>query len=762
MKSSISVRELAEFVHRTGDINHRLDERLDLHEGLIAQQSYQAKVRSSNSNYETEKALRGEYTAHGVRLKISGRADGVVVEPQLLVEEIKASRLPASEVHARMGSMHLAQARIYAAMLLETQDATQCCVQLTYVHPDSMQAESISEEFTREELQEFLSCTVEIYTEFLSCSLKRVQARNEIAKDQPFPFSNVGAEQMRIARRAYVSIRDGDNLMMEAPTGTGKTMATLYPAVKAMSQERIDRVYFATARTTGQRIAIETMRTLHADNEPLTTISITAKDRICFTPGATCAPEHCEFAKGYYDRVPQARKDLLARRTIDRQDVELVARAHRVCPYELSLDVAAWVDVAIGDYNYVFDPMISLRNLQSKLFRHIALLVDESHRLGERVADMLSVRLEQTLLEETIGANASPNVERLAQGLLRQLSALAHDNLDNDEEAVVEAVPDELWSLANAMQEALLEINLESTGDVLFRCLNTVSRLVAAKDRYDSKSYVWFIGRETESTVLQLRCLAPGPWIRKVVDEYQGSVRFSGTLSPPDVYVEHHGLEGPFERAQMAPDPKRFGVMLIPDISTYWRDRKRTSQAILDVVHIARESATANWLVAFPSFEYLEMVFQLTKSSDQFRRQQQEMSILERTEFIEWLNEGRQRVAFVTTGGVFAESVDFDSESLAGVIVVGPAIPPSSLERELIRDKSDLGYELAYRRPALTRVVQAAGRVVRHSADRGAILLVDPRFTHREVQCYFPQHWLPKIVRSQDLRGALTEFWNSY
>ena len=759
MKSSISVRELAEFVHRSGDINHRLDERLDLHEGLLAQHSYQARVKSNNDNYQTEKVLRGEFTGHGVRLKISGRADGVVLEPGPLVEEIKASRIPAAEVHVRMGSVHMAQARIYAAMLLESEDFTKCSVQLTYVHPDSLQTETIAEEWMRDELQHFLNSTVDAYTEFLSRSLQRVQSRNQIAKEQPFPFTDVGAEQLRVARRAYVSMRDEDNLMLEAPTGTGKTMATLYPSVKAMGQELIDRVYFATARTTGQRIAIESMRTLQAHNEPLTTISITAKERICFTPGATCAPEHCEYAKGHYDRLPQARKDLLARRTIGRKDVELVARVHRVCPYELSLDATAWVDVAIGDYNYIFDPMISLRSLQSKHFRKVTLLVDEAHRLGERVADMLSVRLEETLLEQTIGARANSKIEGIARGLLLQLNTLANEFLGNQEEAVVDSVPEELWSLATEMQEALLEVNLESTDDVLFRCLNTVSRLVAAKERFDDKSYAWFVSSESDSVVLRLRCVAPGSWIRKVIQEYKSSIRFSGTLSPPEVYTEHHGLDGPFERARIDPDPKRYGVVVVPDISTYWRDRQATAQAVVDVAETARESTSANWLVTFPSFEYLDLVYSLVEERESVRRQQPVMDLAERAAFIDWVNSGSKRAAFVSTGGVFAESVDFASESLAGVIVVGPAIPPKNLERELVRDGSDLGYELAYRQPALTRVVQAAGRVVRHGADRGAILLIDPRFTHREVKRYFPQHWLPKIVKSRELRQALAEFW---
>ncbi len=761
MNSSISVTDLAEFVHRNGDIDHTLDRRVDPIEGLLTQKSYQADVISTNPNYEVEMNCRTEYSAHGVLLKVSGRIDGVMLNPIPMVEEIKTSRLPPDRVFNRHGSVHQAQARLYGAIFGKSKNLDKCEIRLTYVDPDSQRNHSISEVLSADDLWEFFESTCDTYLEFLSGVLNRADARNRVAMDQEFPFDSVSENQLRVARRAYKSVRDKENMMLEAPTGTGKTVATLYPCVKAMGEDLIDRVIFATARTTGKRTAIDTMQALQEQNENLTTVALIAKERICFTPGATCAPDHCEFAKGHYDRIARARQDLLARKTIDQADTELVARAHKVCPYELAMDVAEWADVVVGDYSYVFDPLIALNRLQSRHFRRVSLLVDEAHRLGERVVDMLSVSLREVSLIGVVESRANMAIENLVRRLINMLNAIAYNCFGDSTEAVVPDIPDELWSTASDLQEELLDIDLDTTDSALFECLSTMTRILNAKDRLSDEDYCWIISSDNEFITLRLKCLSPGTWIRSVVKEFRSSIRFSGTLSPPEVFAESHGLEGSFQRSLVEPDNTRYGVMLVPDISTYWKDRPNSVQSLVDVVRTARQSHESNWLVAFPSFEYLGMVYQSMGDDPSIKHQEFDMSNEDRADFISWISTGSRRAAFVTMGGVFTESVDFDSDALAGVIVVGPATPPSSLEREMIRESSDLGYELAYRQPGLTRVVQAAGRVVRHLKDRGVVLLIDPRFTHREFQSYFPHHWLPRVVRSNDLDTELRRFWTS-
>ena len=761
MKLSIGVAELATFVHRKGDINYRFEESTQMLEGIKAQQRYQEQQLKNCAGYRREHRLSLSFDYEGMQLTISGRADGILYRENAVVEEIKTTRKSVDELFQSRGFEHVAQARLYAAMFMTDEPEIQDCeVKVTYIHPDSMSSKSFSETLTRNEILQFFNETCTHFATFIRSVLQRIKQRNASAVRQDMPFETVEDAQINLARRVYMSIRDHEDLMFEAPTGTGKTITTLFPAVKAMGSEHTDRVIYTTARTTGQRIVHETMKVLSDNNEHLRSIVITAKDRICFTPGATCAPEHCEFAKGHFDRVQAARDDLLAHPAIDQKLVELVARSHKVCPFELSLDTATWCDVVIGDYNYVFDPFVALQRLHTRFSKRVTVLVDEAHRLGSRVSEMLSAELSLELLKRVISECPLQDVRAVAQQLVVWIENMTTNSSSSDEEFEIPVIEEEFWQLLDSLLVVCEEVDMESTHESLFQCWSAALRFNDAKERYDTASYICLMRREDEDLVLVLRCIAPGSWIRGVLREYSGSVRFSGTLSPSKVFEESHGVSGPFVRTQKEPDSHRFGVMIVPDISTYWNDRERSIAEIVKVIEDVRASTDENWLVAFPSFEYLDRVFTaLHNLSDHVRKQDAQITVEERAEFIEWMNEPKARVGLTVMGGVFTESVDFDPRALAGVIVIGPSIPPKSLDLEKLRALSDVGFELAYRQPAMNRVVQAAGRVVRNVTDRGVIVLIDPRFTRSEYQQYFPRHWDPQIVKTNQIRTALDHFW---
>lgn len=761
MKFSIGASELATFVHRKGDINYRFEDSTQMLEGVKAQQQYQEHQLKTFQHYSREYRLSQQFVYEDLQLTVSGRADGLLLNPTPVIEEVKATRKSVDELFQSRGTEHVAQARLYAAMLLtEETEVQECEVRVTYVHPDTLSSKSFAETVDRGELRQFFEDTCTHYASFVFAVMQRIEQRNTQASTQEMPFTTVAEEQRNLARRVYMSLRDREHLMFEAPTGTGKTIATLYPAVKAMGSNLMDRVVYTTARTTGQRVVHDTMKALSTSNKHVRSIVITAKDRICFTPGATCAPENCEFAQGHYDRVQAARQDLLMHPTIDQKLVELVARSHKVCPFELSLDTAEWCDIVVGDYNYVFDPFVALQRLHSRLFKRVTVLIDEAHRLGSRVADMLSSELRLELLKTVFRECPLQDLRSIIQQLIRWFEDTTSNSVSNDEEFEISVLDEKFWQLIEAFVLACEDVDMESTDESVFRCWSAILRMHDARSRYDSESYICLMRRQEEDLILVLRCIAPGPWIRETLRKYSGSVRFSGTLSPAMVFEESHGVAGPFVRSQTKPDPLRFGVMLVPDISTYWNDRERSIDEIVKVLEDIRNSVNGNWLVAFPSFEYLDRVFDAIENSNQcVRKQDSHMTVEERAAFIEWMNEPNARFGLAVMGGVFTESVDFEPTALAGVVIVGPSIPPSSLELDKLRDSSELGFELAYRQPAMTRVVQAAGRVVRHATDRGVIILIDPRFSRTEYQQYFPRHWDPRIVKTSQIAPELDRFW---
>lgn len=758
---AVSVTELASFVHRRGDIDARREESTVMSEGLQVQRKYQEMMLKKFKNYQTEVRCKDRYKSDGFELHIQGRADGMTLEPDMLVEEIKTTRKNVGDFYRVNGSVHRAQGTLYAALLLKECKFGDCTVRVTYINPDTLSHHSFDEKISVGELEEFLSKTCEVYAQFIRTLLARLANRNELAKNQEMPFTNVSDEQLNLARRVYMSIRDRENLMFESPTGTGKTVATLFPSVKALGEKLIDRTVFATARTTGQSIAQETMEQLSKSNPHLRAVTITAKDRVCFTPGALCVPEQCEFAKGHYDRLPKAREDLLKRAVADKRGVELVARANRVCPYELSLEGADWSDVVICDYNYVFDPFVNLKRLQSRQFRKLSLLIDEAHRLGERASEMLSASLSAKLFTQVHEKFATQTIGRIARSIVIGIDTLKNQYLQGSTEAMIDIPDEQFWETLRAFLEAVEETPIESTHDVVNQCWSATLRFNEGRNRCETAAYIYLITKTGEDTVLLLRCITPGSWTKQVLGDFQSTVRFSGTLSPFEVFQEGHGVAGATSRVTMHANVDRLRVFILPQISTYFKDREKSAPAINSVIQTAVHSSDGNWLVAFPSFEYLNLVQVPEEFESTVLRQKTEMSVEDRKEFIDRLNTPNSILGFVVMGGVFTESVDYAQDALSGVIVIGPALPPLSVELEKIKQSSNLGYELAYRQPGMTRVVQSAGRVVRGVQDRGVVILIDPRFSRGEYQSYFPQHWIPTIVDLASLQSELTAFWAS-
>ena len=757
----VSVTALAEFVHRRGDINFKLEEATTSEEGIATQKKHQKQIAAVDPAYETEKSLEITLDIEKIALHVAGRADGVKLGSQLYVEEIKTTRHDAKEIYESMGSVHMAQAKLYAAILASQNELHESECVVTYLHPETDQKLVVKEQLNKAELRDFLVDTCTTYARFIGELLARIELRNANAEAQSFPFDSYNEEQRRLAQHVYISIREREHLLLEAPTGTGKTVATAFPSLKSMGTGLIDRAIFATARTTGQRIVSETVGKLASQNKALNGIAITAKERICFSPGELCAPQNCKFAKGYFDKLPDARNALLRQGFADRATVTRIARAYEVCPWELSLDAAEWMDFIVCDYNYVLDPLVRLKRLLTRHFGKAALLVDEAHRLGERTREMLSVSLDTQSLELALNEARARSVRRA----LRELLALIHretlEHQTDQEETEISDAPQGLWKIVERLIESILEEEFSSTQDTLYQCLFNLLRFLNAKDRFDAATYAWFLRKSEGDVQLLLRCLAPGNWIKQVVDDYSSSIRFSGTLSPAEIFQECHGLDGPEVRAQNVLDPNRFGVCIVADISTYYRERQNSLASVQQLIRCVRGVTDGNWLIAFPSYEYLHLVGSGFLKDEKVRLQQANISLDERAEFIDWMNEPSQRLGFVVMGGVFTESVDYRSTAIAGVVAIGPALPPPSLELERIKESFANGYEIAYRQPAMARVIQAAGRVVRGEHDRGMVILVDPRFTHRAYKQYFPRHWCPTVTRAADVRNVAAEFFSA-
>ena len=758
----IGVGDLAHFIHRRGDLHQHFDDPTTALEGSTTQRVYQSKIKETDHHYETEVVVSRSYEWEDFRLKVDGRIDGIRRESTdlVIVEEIKATRTQLQDLKGNVEFTHIAQARLYAGMLDSENGLSPTVVRLTYIHPDTQQAISIDEKYSVAQLHDFFTSTCLQYLKWMKKVRSRVIDRNTFAKDQKFPFEKYNPGQYNAARHLYRAYRENDHFLWEAATGTGKTISTLYPALKAMGSDQIDRVVFVTARNTGQRIARENLNLLYEDNPALTYVNVSAKQEMCVIEGMPCDPETCEYAKRYYDRMWDAREKLLTRRKIDKSAINSIARADKVCPFELSLDAAEWADVVIGDYNYVFDPRVSLQRLHSRMFDRVTVLIDEAHRLTDRVCEMLSCSVSTAILHEAIVGARNHALVRALDRIQRLLESIRDSSRLKDGEIEVTESMGSFWTSVEGVVRLLDRLPTEEfSHEAVQECLFELIGFQLAKERVNDDEYMWVLSADESSTILNLRCLLPSSWIASVMKRYHSSIRFSGTLSPAALINEIHGIEGSSYVTSSTADDSRFGVFVVPDISTYYRDRVATANQLGGLLSRIQAEALGNWLVAFPSFEYMQLLHDAMSNPEDVLMQEREMTREERDEYIERLKPNGNKLAFVVMGGVFTESVDFDKESLTGVVVVGPGIPPQSVTREKTKTRHHEGYEVAYRQPAMTRVVQAAGRVVRGEADRGIVVLVDPRFTQPAFNEYFPRHWEAHLCKSDRLPRAIGEFW---
>ena len=829
---AIGVRDLAAFVHRRGDIHHRYEKATLAEEGIARQKEWQ---KSRGDGYRREFFVSGQW--HGI--EVSGRVDGWDAAAGV-VEEIKTTRVDARSLHEHLGHLNLAQLKLYAGMLALAGE-TPKLLRLIYLHPDEPGELVVEEPADTDELRAFVDRTCAAYADWLAVVAARVARRDASLKALDFPYGEFRSHQHGLARRIYRAWRDDEHLLVDAPTGSGKTMAAAFPAFKAMGEGELDRLVVLTSRTTGQGAFEQAFADLAEAGADVCAVTVTAKARICFNPELPCDPDLCEFARGYFDRMPAARDDLLARGVVDRAAVEEVARAHRVCPFELSVDAAAWSDAIVGDCNYVFDPVVRLARLQTPTFPQVAVLVDEAHRLGERVRDMLGATLSRQAVKDALkecsgkpagssegrhpafpsarqcagpidgplegrhsafpGARqrAGPigrrlsapgkaeclpsngpstlglrSVDRALASLARTVFGPANGRVEGEQE--IEPPAALLRAIDRLLHDSLRGAELPHGGPAqdawfdLTRLRMASEWADGAREAGDDTDFAWIARWQDRNLDVELVCAAPGAHIRSRLGDFHGSVRMSGSFRPHPTHqaVQGFGAEAPAVGVPGTADG--LGLFTVADISTYYRDRVRSLPALAQLIRHVAQAHSGGYLVAFPSFDYAEQAraaFAVHVGSDvTVRCQQRSMDLDERAAFIDWVGTGEgTRVGFVVMGGLFAESVDYPPDALSGVIVVGPGLAPNSLRRDLVARAAQAqgldGHAVGYRQEAMTRVVQAAGRVVRGPRDRGLVLLVDPRFTQAGFAEFFPGHWQPKRIRARDAGAHACAFWGS-
>lgn len=839
-----SVRNLVEFILRGGDIDNRSGRMIT--DAMMEGSKIHRKIqRSMGEDYQAEVPLALTIEAEEYMLVIEGRADGIAYgefpnqnsekeaytqdtfldrtgksEEMVYIDEIKGVYRNVATMEAPV-YVHKAQAMCYAYIYALQNHLDQIGVQMTYCNLDTEDVKLFQEVFAWDALADWFGNLIAEYRKWADWQIMWRRKRQESIQNLEFPYP-YREGQRKLVGDVYRTIRRGKNLFLQAPTGVGKTISTIFPAVKAVGEELADRIFYLTAKTITATVAKETFGLLREQGYQAKIIQLTAKEKLCLCGNTAieqeaadqdnpypdfpqikleCNPQNCPYAKGHFDRVNDAVFELLqASDLFTREEILAQARKHRVCPFELSLDVATWCDNILCDYNYVFDPNVYLKRFfQDSSKEKYLFLVDEAHNLVDRSREMYSA----TLYKEDILAVKKimkPHNQAIARTLDKCNKAMLDFKRECENYSVCESVgvlTFYLMRLVSQMEEFFEKPrefpDKKTVLDFYFELRNFVN----IYDLVDENYVIYDEMQEDGRFMIKLFCVDPSKNLQKCIDKSVSTIFFSATLLPINYYKrllstkeDNYAIY-----AQSTFDETQRLLAFGRDVSTkYTRRGPAEYEKIARYIRAAIRSKKGNYMVFFPSYKMMQDVYdvfvRVERESDTRNgvavsdepniaeesleesltiiMQHSNMNEAEREEFLQAFEQedGGTLVAFCVMGGIFGEGIDLKNDRLIGAVIVGTGLPQISNEREILKqyyDKQGLsGFDYAFRYPGINKVLQAAGRVIRTQEDRGIIVLLDERFLQSDYNALYPREWKNRIVGNVETVDAeICKFWEN-
>ncbi|WP_411887727.1 ATP-dependent DNA helicase [Hydrocarboniphaga effusa] len=747
---AISVRELCAFGAKRGDLDLRFTPAPTAEEGIAAHAAVAAR---RGAGYQRE--IRIEHLHDD--LLVRGRADGLRPHPMRL-EEIKSHRGDLERMPAHHRELHWAQLKMYATQFCIERDLAELELALVYYDVDRQRETVLPRVFARAELEHFAGELCESYRTWEHAQEAHRERRNAALTRMAFPHADFHAGQRRFAKAIYRSIRDRRPLMAQAPTGIGKSIGSLFPALKAMSQGLIDKVYYLTAKTSGRRSALDALTALSSGDEPipLRVLELVAREKCCEHPGRACHGQACPLANGFFDRLPAARADAAHAQRLDQASVRAVALRHKVCPYYLAQEMVRWADIIVGDYNYYFDRSAILHALMLANDWKVSVLVDEGHNLIDRARSMYSAEMHQRAvapLRKTAPAKIKRSLSRVSKAW-RQIVEGQHQAY-RAYDICHSALADALRGAIAKIGEHLAEEPAAIAAELQRFYFDAMAFIELADEFGDHALYDVTLDRNHAAATATIRNVVPARYLATRIAAASSVTIFSATLNPPTFYRDLLGfpeetpwidLPSPFRPEQLRVRTHR--------VSTRLADRNASLPVIADLIYQQFQEAPGNYLVFCSSFQYVrqlgaELAFRHPELPlITHERASDESS---RASFLDRFRSGVPVVGLSVLGSIFAEGIDLPGEQLIGVFIVTLGLPePSEVNEEMRSRMSSIvgaaAYDYTYLFPALQKVVQAGGRVIRGMSDTGVLHLIDDRYTRTATQRLLPPSW--------QLRGA--------
>lgn len=791
----ISVRNLVEFILREGDIDNRHGQSVSPEAMLVGSRMHRKIQKRKGSDYHAEVPLKLVLKEEYYDLILEGRADGIQIltegekpdysvsfqnivledSAKVIIDEIKGIYMKLDHLLAPVG-VHLAQAKCYAYIYALQHDLKRIGVQMTYVNLDTEEMKYFSEEYTFEALEGWFDNLIASYRKWSDFQYAWKKLRQESIQKLQFPFA-YRKRQKELAAGVYRTIQRKKNLFIQAPTGVGKTITTVFPAVKAVGEGLGDRIFYLTAKTVTGTVAWETFDQLRRQGYQAKLIQITAKEKMCLCAEMECNPVHCPYAKGHYDRVNDAVFGLLQKEDFFTREVLLEqAREYQVCPFEMSLDVASWVDDIICDYNYVFDPNVYLKRFFAEGIRgDYIFLIDEAHNLVERSREMYSatLRKEDFLSVRKIMKRYQPKLDKDFNKCNRILLDYKRECENYKVYQDIGSFIFALMNLASGLNEFLQRSTEFPERKEVSEFYFAVRNFLNMYERVDEHYVIYGEHTAEGGFLLKLYCVDPSLNLQECIDKGNAAIFFSATFLPIRYYKSLLSTkqDNYAVYAETAFTEDQSLLLLGRDVSSrYTRRNQDEYRRIAEYIRKTGQAQKGNYMVFFPSYKMMQEVYEVFEGLNcgemETCMQVSGMKEEEREAFLGQFAAEHERsfLAFCVMGGIFGEGIDLKNEQLIGAVVVGTGLPQISNEREILMryydERSGEGFDYAYRYPGMNKVLQAAGRVIRTVDDSGVILLLDDRFTRREYESLFPKEWERRSSCTvESVSGYLDAFW---
>ena len=780
----ISVRNLVEFILRSGDLDNSSGTSGDKEAMLKGGRLHRKIQRSMKGDYQAEVSLKKESEYDDVVIQVEGRADGIFTEDgAVYIDEIKGTYGNVQAMDMPI-PVHRAQAMCYGLIWGEKEGISEIHIQMTYAHLETEETRRFREDFSIEELKGWYQKLLDAYHKWIAYSLNWKKERNASMKDLQFPFP-YREGQRDIVSGVYHTVSSGKTLFVQAPTGVGKTMSAIFPSVRAIGEGKGETLFYLTAKTITGTVAQEAFHILREKGLKFKVTAITAKEKLCFQDTPECTPEKCPYAKGHFDRVNDAVYELWTTEEVySREVIRAHAEKWQVCPFEMCLDLSIWVDGIICDYNYVFDPNVHLKRFFGEnISGDYIFLIDEAHNLVERGREMYSAGISRQSLV-ALRKKIRKRFSKLARTLdkaNRQMMELEENLAETGKGYQVLSNPGVLpitfLTISGELEEILEEKELEEElRREILEFYFIVRDFLNVSELVDENYVVYTENSAEEGFRLRLFCVNPAENLGEYLKKGKSAIFFSATMFPMLYYREllttDRDAYGIYVQSPFPKENRR--ILIGSDVSSRYTRRNRAEyQKIAGYIARCVWQRQGNYMVFFPSYRLMEDVLQVYEeefSVDWVRCvcQTPDMTEQEREGFLEEFQEREGTlVGFCVLGGIFSEGVDLTGESLIGAVIVGTGLPQIGSQREILKEyydkKNHCGFDYAYRYPGMNKVLQAAGRVIRTKEDKGVILLLDDRFWDRDYQEIFPREWQDRTgCRLDTVEGAVETFWKRF